>query len=498
MAVLVILSLATSLAVGTVLESLYDTPTAQYWVYRSVWFSGILALLGVNIFCVAMSRWPWKKKHVSFLLAHLGILILLAGAWITEKDGIDGSLRITEGENSSYVSLDTAFLGVELYKFALPWIPPGVQFRPKVLSENGIPEHIVPGIVVDQYISHADPIIQFVPEQSEHPTEAQTRGAIKLRIKGGVMKISQELWLWQGSADFNTVQAGPARFSIQGSFSSDPVDHNKDATGPSLAFVPQHDGSLSYLALASASPDHPAQGSSPSNDSSKITKNARRSVSGRLAPGKIKGAVLDLGWKGGVQVIIEDWVPHAKILQTFKPSRIQYGQMAPPPAIHLGSKSGPLVDVWLGLGDSVTLYLPIDFAKTGSSKLSPIDITYYSRRIVLPFSLRLDRFSIEHDQGTFNPAAYSSRVTVTDSDGQKDVLISMNEPLEHRGFTFYQASYEDADPRPVTSILTVNRDRGRTAKYLGSALIVLGSILLFVQKLKKARVENRSKSEVFA
>src|SRR5689334_21726768 len=110
LAVVVILGLAVSLATGTVLESLYDTPTAQYYVYRSFWFHAVLATLGINIFCVAVSRWPWKRKHIPFLLAHLGILMLLGGAWVTEKFGLDGSIRVAEGESARIVELDENFL----------------------------------------------------------------------------------------------------------------------------------------------------------------------------------------------------------------------------------------------------------------------------------------------------------------------------------------------------------------------------------------------------
>ena len=39
----------------------------------------VLGALGTNIFCVAVSRWPWQRRHIPFLLAHLGILMLLAG-----------------------------------------------------------------------------------------------------------------------------------------------------------------------------------------------------------------------------------------------------------------------------------------------------------------------------------------------------------------------------------------------------------------------------------
>jgi len=55
LAVAVILGLTLALMVATFLESIYDTRTAQYFVYQSWWFTGLLGLLGVNIFFVALS-----------------------------------------------------------------------------------------------------------------------------------------------------------------------------------------------------------------------------------------------------------------------------------------------------------------------------------------------------------------------------------------------------------------------------------------------------------
>ena len=65
--------------------------------------------------------------------------------------------------------------------------------------------------------------------------------------------------------------------------------------------------------------------------------------------------------------------------------------------------------------------------------------------VMLPFGIRLDRFMLERYPGSFQAASFSSRVTVSDSMAQKSSgpnahLISMNEPLEWRGFTFYQSS----------------------------------------------------------
>jgi hypothetical protein len=67
----------------------------------------------------------------------------------------------------------------------------------------------------------------------------------------------------------------------------------------------------------------------------------------------------------------------------------------------------------------------------------------------------------------------------------------MNEPLTVKGITLYQASYEDAQPRPVVSIFSVNRDPGRPWKYLGSLLIVLGSIILFAVKYRKSKATQK-------
>jgi hypothetical protein len=93
-------------------------------------------------------------------------------------------------------------------------------------------------------------------------------------------------------------------------------------------------------------------------------------------------------------------------------------------------------------------------------------------------------------------------VTVSDPENPEKPLqeyattVSMNEPLQHRDLTFYQASYEPGEPRPTVSVFSVNRDPGRLTKYIGSILLVAGVIWLFVEKLRKAKaLKNRQSSE---
>ena len=53
----------------------------------------------------AMLRLPWKRRHVPFLLAHLGILVLLLGCWTTLRYGREAKMIIAEGTTA-----DTAIL----------------------------------------------------------------------------------------------------------------------------------------------------------------------------------------------------------------------------------------------------------------------------------------------------------------------------------------------------------------------------------------------------
>ena len=83
-----------ALTAGTLIESYYDIDTGRYWVYHSFWFRGLLGLLGLNILVVALSRFPWRPRQIPFLMAHLGILMLLTGSLITDRRGIDGTLTL--------------------------------------------------------------------------------------------------------------------------------------------------------------------------------------------------------------------------------------------------------------------------------------------------------------------------------------------------------------------------------------------------------------------
>ena len=72
LAVILLVMLASILAAATYYESVYDTKTAQHLVYHSSYFACFLGLLFVNVFCSTLSRYPWKRHQVGFVVTHVG------------------------------------------------------------------------------------------------------------------------------------------------------------------------------------------------------------------------------------------------------------------------------------------------------------------------------------------------------------------------------------------------------------------------------------------
>jgi hypothetical protein len=89
LAVPLLVAIAGVLAWGTIYETRFGTAAVQRTVYQSWWFQTILGFLAVNLAAAALERYPWKRAHAPFLLAHLGIILILIRA-LSARFGIDG------------------------------------------------------------------------------------------------------------------------------------------------------------------------------------------------------------------------------------------------------------------------------------------------------------------------------------------------------------------------------------------------------------------------
>src|SRR5205809_2999752 len=83
---------------GTLYESSFDAKVSRAYVYWAPLFHLLLGFLGANLSCSALSRWPWRKHHLAFLITHLGIITLLIGSLIGRIWGIEGTITLFKGE----------------------------------------------------------------------------------------------------------------------------------------------------------------------------------------------------------------------------------------------------------------------------------------------------------------------------------------------------------------------------------------------------------------
>ena len=96
LAVVLIFTLAATLAFATFVEGAYGTAAVQFFVYQTWWFNGLNAMLAVNIFCAAAIRFPWQRHQTGFVITHIGLLTLLFGAMIGRFQGIDAKSPSTK------------------------------------------------------------------------------------------------------------------------------------------------------------------------------------------------------------------------------------------------------------------------------------------------------------------------------------------------------------------------------------------------------------------
>ncbi len=101
LAVILITTLAAVLAYATFYESSHGTHAVQVDIYQSKGFALLLAMLGVNILCAALIRYPWTKRQTGFVITHAGLLVVLLGSFLSFKMTDEGRVGLDEGSSAT-------------------------------------------------------------------------------------------------------------------------------------------------------------------------------------------------------------------------------------------------------------------------------------------------------------------------------------------------------------------------------------------------------------
>lgn len=133
------------------------------------------------------------------------------------------------------------------------------------------------------------------------------------------------------------------------------------------------------------------------------------------------------------------------------------------------------------MGDRME-YLPW----TVTSGKRQIDLVLRKKTYPLPFAIRLTKFSKENHPGITMARAFSSKVVKIEGENETGVLISMNEPLRHKGYTLFQSSWfpqDEAYRGPVASVFSVVRNPADQWPLYSCLIIAVGLVFHFGRKL---------------
>ena len=180
-------------------------------------------------------------------------------------------------------------------------------------------------------------------------------------------------------------------------------------------------------------------------------------------------------------VSIVGFVPHAWRELIFTPVKVARGETFEAAAEVELTAGDTTRSLWLQRGDQDGMPVPV---KTSDGTLA---ISYGYERLPLGFSLQLKKFARGMNPGGMGDASFASTVHLHDEakDIDQDREISMNEPLVHGKYTFFQSGIL---PSGTGTVLTVAADPGLFLKYLGSIMTCAGTLLMFVSRSKLGKV----------
>ena len=228
MAVIVIVTLAITLALGTWVEAQYGTPAAQHFFYRAVWFQILLFLLSATLVISALHRLPWKKHHVGFVVTHLGIILILLGNVLGIWGSVDGHLILSEGETQNDLSLPRDLLWVQpanpgtpfTFPLALSEKPWAHNIHESFSTPSAKPIHLL----IDQYLPNASVTEKVIVGGEEFPA-----AHLELNEPG---QVPEDVWLFSRDPErfgFRWGEAHVLFFELPGEKELSLLEHPKGA-----------------------------------------------------------------------------------------------------------------------------------------------------------------------------------------------------------------------------------------------------------------------------
>lgn len=98
-------SVIVSIAIGTLIETVYGRPYALWFIYHSTWFACLLGLVACHALGMLVVRLSWRQDRLQ-MLTYAGLVLLLVGSALTWRRGIQGQISLLKGNSTDQLAID--------------------------------------------------------------------------------------------------------------------------------------------------------------------------------------------------------------------------------------------------------------------------------------------------------------------------------------------------------------------------------------------------------
>ncbi len=428
---------AASMAAATFIENDYGASTAYNYVYDTRWFELILLLLSINLIGQILAFKLYKRTKLTIMIFHCAFVVMIAGAAITRYTGWEGTIHIREGEEQSACYSSDKFIGFTLKdKEGKIMNQASEEYYLSDRSAGNYKKKLAIGdrnynLVLTKILPNAAEVISDSPGGKPMISiliAGPQRETVSLISGDSKVTAGLSFGLNSGEETDVIITSDSSSFSLKSKF---PFQQMSMMTQETVTFEPGQSIELNPMQI--------------------ITVNGVRLVPQEMsASGELKAVSVDR-------------------------------------SVRETGRNALILDLLSGNETAATFYLWDDQSENVATSSSPVndnilEVFYGPRKTLLPFSLKLNDFSLERYPGSNSPSGYKSDVVLLDKaeNVEKPFTVFMNNILKYKGYRFYQSSY---DPDEMGTILSVNHDfAGMFVTYSGYLLLFLFIMLSLLNK----------------
>jgi len=432
------LTFAIAMGVGTFIESKYNTDTARILIYNTWWFEAIMVFFMINFFGNIKRYQLHKKEKWATLILHIAFIFILLGAFITRYISYEGMMPIREGAAENQIYSDKTFLTVFAdgeYKGEMKRrvFEKSLLFSPVTNNDftlSGKFDETPFEVTYVNYIMGAKETIK-----------PDANGALYLKLVEAGAGGREEHFLKEGEVQNIHNVLFALNKQTEGAI-------NINTTGEKYTIQTPFEGEFMRMA---------------------------DKLKGTVTKDNVQPLMMrSLYSIGDIRIVFPD--PAVKGVVDYE-SNNDYKAKSHHDALIVKVKAdGQEKEVRLlgskgSVGEAQTV-------KIGKIEYS---LFYGSKAYILPFKIKLNDFIATKYPGTEKSySAFESKVTVLDSTETFNADIYMNHVLDHKGYRFFQSSF---DPDEKGTVLSVNHDFwGTSITYFGYFMLFFGLMAIMFTK----------------